>query len=123
MNRRKRMLNDLDQDIRDHIEVETRENITRGMSPEEARYAALRKSGNGTRVKEETREVTGKREGLPTNRDLPDCWIRGSTILMTDAYAGPCFGSWIFQPRMRSQNIRNISPKNVMKRNCRCAFG
>jgi hypothetical protein len=57
MNRRKRMLNDLGQDIRDHIEVETQENITRGMSPEEARYAALRKFGNVTRVKEETREV------------------------------------------------------------------
>jgi putative ABC transport system permease protein len=57
MNRRKRMLNDLDQDIRDHIEVETQDNITRGMSPEEARYAALRKFGNVTRVKEETREV------------------------------------------------------------------
>jgi len=35
MNRRKRMLNDLDQDIRDHIEVETQDNIARGMSPEE----------------------------------------------------------------------------------------
>ena len=57
MNRRKRMLNDLDQDIRDHIEAETQDNITRGMSPEEARYAALRKFGNVTRVKEETREV------------------------------------------------------------------
>jgi putative ABC transport system permease protein len=57
MNRRKRMLNDLDQDIRDHIEVETQDNIARGMSPEEARFAALRKFGNVTRVKEETREV------------------------------------------------------------------
>jgi putative ABC transport system permease protein len=56
MNRRKRMLNDLDQEIRDHIEVQTQENIDRGMSPEEARYAALRKFGNVTRVKEETRE-------------------------------------------------------------------
>ena len=57
MNRRKRMLNDLEQDIRDHIEVETQDNIARGMSPEGARYAALRKFGNVTRVKEETREV------------------------------------------------------------------
>src|SRR6266478_1936665 len=57
MNRRKRMLNDLDQDIRDHIEVETQDNIACGMSPEDARYAALRKFGNVTRVKEETREV------------------------------------------------------------------
>ena len=55
--RRKRMLEDLDQDIHEHIERETQDSIERGMSPEEARYAALRKFGNVTRVKEETREV------------------------------------------------------------------
>jgi len=57
MKRRERMLDELDQDIRDHIEVETQDNIARGLSPEEARYAALRKFRNVTRVKEETREV------------------------------------------------------------------
>ena len=57
MSRRKRMMEDLDQDIRDYIEHETQDNIERGMPPEEARYAALRKFGNVTRVKEETREV------------------------------------------------------------------
>src|SRR5580692_7793355 len=55
--RRKRMLEDLDKDIRDHIERETQDNLERGMSPEEAKYAAMRKFGNVTRVKEETREV------------------------------------------------------------------
>lgn len=53
----KRLLEDLDQDIRDHIELATQENIDRGMTPEEARYAALRKFGNVTRVKEEVRQV------------------------------------------------------------------
>ena len=57
MNRRERMLNDLDEDIREHIERETQENMERGMSPEEARYAAMRKFGNVTRVMEETRAV------------------------------------------------------------------
>src|SRR5438270_6503894 len=57
MSRRKRMLEELDQDIRDHIEKETQDNIERGMPPEEARYAAVRKFGNVTRVVEETREV------------------------------------------------------------------
>src|ERR1035441_7149673 len=52
-----RMLDSLDDDIRDHIERETRDNIERGMPPEEARSAALRKFGNITRVKEDTREV------------------------------------------------------------------
>ncbi|HEV2495021.1 MAG TPA: permease prefix domain 1-containing protein [Terriglobia bacterium] len=57
MTRRKRMMKHLDQDIRDFIERETQDNIERGMSPEEARYAALRKFGNVARVKEDTREV------------------------------------------------------------------
>ncbi len=55
--RRKRMLEALDEDIREHIARETQDNIERGMSPEEARYAAVRKFGNVTQVKEETREV------------------------------------------------------------------
>lgn len=53
------MLEDLDSDIRDHIERETEDNIARGMSPEEARRAALRKFGNVTRISEDTREVWG----------------------------------------------------------------
>jgi predicted permease len=57
MRRRERMLQELDQDIRDYIERETQDNIERGMPPEEARYAAMRKFGNVTRVKEETWEV------------------------------------------------------------------
>ena len=57
MRRRKRMLEDLEQDIRDHIERETQDNIERGIPPEEAHYAAVRKFGNVTRVKEDTREV------------------------------------------------------------------
>jgi len=57
MRRRKRMLDELEQDIREHIEMETQDNIARGMSPEEARYAAVRKFGNVTRVQEDAREV------------------------------------------------------------------
>ena len=57
MTHRKRMMEELDQDIRDHIERETEDNIERGMSAEEARYAALRKFGNVTRIKEATWEV------------------------------------------------------------------
>ncbi|MFZ0883262.1 MAG: permease prefix domain 1-containing protein, partial [Candidatus Acidiferrales bacterium] len=57
MKRRERMLHDLDEAIGQHIEAETQDNIARGMSPQEARNAALRKFGNVTRVQEETREV------------------------------------------------------------------
>jgi putative ABC transport system permease protein len=57
MNRRKSMMEDLDHDVRDFIERETQDNIERGMPPEEARYAALRKFGSVTRVREDTRQV------------------------------------------------------------------
>ena len=36
-----------------YLEAETDENIARGMSPEEARYAAHRKLGNTTLIREE----------------------------------------------------------------------
>jgi putative ABC transport system permease protein len=54
---KRRHLEDLDRDIRDHIEEETQDNIARGMAPGEARRAALRKFGNILRVQEDTRDV------------------------------------------------------------------
>jgi predicted permease len=54
---KKHPLNDLDADIRDHIERETRDNVERGMSPEDARRAALRAFGNVTLVREDARAV------------------------------------------------------------------
>ncbi len=57
MRRRNRMLADLETDIQEHLRQETQDNIDRGMAPEEARCAAMRKFGNVTRVMEETREV------------------------------------------------------------------
>src|ERR1700720_1010695 len=45
MGRRKRMMEGLDQDIREHIAMETQDNIERGMSPEEGRYAARGRFG------------------------------------------------------------------------------
>ncbi len=54
---KKHPLFNLDTDIRDHIHRETQDNIDRGMTPEEARYAALRKFGNVTLAREDTRVV------------------------------------------------------------------
>jgi putative ABC transport system permease protein len=51
------MMADLDRDIQDHIEIETQDNVGRGMSPEEARYAAMRKFGNAAKIKDQTYEV------------------------------------------------------------------
>jgi putative ABC transport system permease protein len=57
MIRRTPDLDELDREIRDHIEAETHENIARGMSEQEARAAAIRKFGNIARVKEDVRAV------------------------------------------------------------------
>jgi putative ABC transport system permease protein len=54
---KKHPLADLDADIRDHIEREAQDNIDRGMTPDEARYAALRKFGNIAHAQEDTRTV------------------------------------------------------------------
>ena len=59
MKRRRPTEEELERDIADHIAMETEDNMARGMSPAEARYAALRKFGNITRVKEDTRSVWG----------------------------------------------------------------
>ena len=53
MNRRR---DDFEDEIREHIEMETLENIERGMSPDEARRAALRTFGNVGVVRERLRE-------------------------------------------------------------------
>jgi len=53
----RRRLDGLEEEIREHIARETEENIERGMPPDEARYAALRKFGNVARVQEDTRAV------------------------------------------------------------------
>ena len=57
--RRRSRLEDLDDDIRDHIERETEHNVARGMSPDAARRQALLSFGNIALVKEDTRAVRG----------------------------------------------------------------
>ena len=57
MIRRKRALDGLDQDIHNHLERETQDNIERGMAPQEARRQARLKFGNVALAKEDTRRV------------------------------------------------------------------
>ena len=54
---RRRQDEDLDAELRDHIERQTDENQSRGMGEEEARLAALRAFGNFVRVREQTHET------------------------------------------------------------------
>jgi predicted permease len=60
MEPRNRALDGLEDDIRDHIERETQDNLDRGLAPEEARRRALLKFGNVSMVREDTRAVWGR---------------------------------------------------------------
>ncbi len=50
---------DLERELRSDLELEEEEQRERGLSPEEARYAARRAFGNPTLIKEQTRETWG----------------------------------------------------------------
>jgi len=56
-----KMEDELQAELQFHLEREIEENIVRGMTPEEARYAAIRSFGSVERVKEESRDVRGVR--------------------------------------------------------------
>src|SRR5207253_9150615 len=56
---RHRFPQQLDDEIKFHLDQQIAENIAAGRSPEEARYAAMRTFGNPTLLKEETRENWG----------------------------------------------------------------
>jgi putative ABC transport system permease protein len=49
----------MDEEMRSHIEMQARENIEAGMTPEEARYAAMRQFGWVESIKESCREQRG----------------------------------------------------------------
>jgi putative ABC transport system permease protein len=51
-----RTAQELDDEIQSHLEIEIQANLNSGLSPDEARYAALRRLGNRTRVKEQACE-------------------------------------------------------------------
>ncbi len=55
--RRRKPVDDLEEEIRAHLEMEERENLEAGMSREEAYYAALRRFGNVPLTQERSREM------------------------------------------------------------------
>src|SRR5947209_17006674 len=54
---RRRQERELDDEVRHHLELETEANVRRGMSPDEARRAALVSFGGIDQAKEDTRET------------------------------------------------------------------
>jgi hypothetical protein len=57
--RRSKPVDDLEEEIRSHLEMEEQENLESGMPPDEAHYAALRRFGNVTLAQERSREMWG----------------------------------------------------------------
>lgn len=57
--RRDTVIDDIDEEFMVHVEMETKENIERGMSPSDARQAALRSFGNVSSLKDAAYEVRG----------------------------------------------------------------
>jgi macrolide transport system ATP-binding/permease protein len=68
--RRKQMDEELKQEIRDHLEQQIKENLARGMSPDEARYAALRLLGSVTQIEEQCRDIRGTNHIENFSQDL-----------------------------------------------------
>ena len=64
---------DLERELRSDLELEEEEQRQNGLSPEEAQYAARRAFGNGTLIKEHTREAWG--------------WVRLERLLQDLRYA------------------------------------
>ncbi len=84
MFRRNRAAARLDDELRFHLEQQIAENVAAGMSPEEARHAALRAFGNPAALRDQARE-TWNWSGVESV--LRDLRIGGRTLLRTPAFA------------------------------------
>lgn len=61
LSHRHRRAAEFDDELKSNLQMRIDDNLRAGMSPDEARYAALHKLGNVTRVKEETWELWNRR--------------------------------------------------------------
>src|SRR5438105_4633005 len=67
---RRMMKQEIDDELRFHMEMCTAENVAAGMSPEEAAREACKRFGNQQSVREECRDVRGASLGETTLQDL-----------------------------------------------------
>jgi hypothetical protein len=68
--RKQQLDHELDEEIKSHIEMQVEDNLRRGMSPEEARYAARRSFGGVDQIKEVYRDRSGVPVVETTLQDL-----------------------------------------------------
>ena len=103
--RRDRSRQRLDDELQFHLDQQIAENLAAGMSPEEARYSAMRTFGNSTILKEETRDTWGwlwlehfaqdLRYGLRTMRNAPAFALVAILTLTLGIAANATIFSWI----------------------------
>src|SRR5262245_14950815 len=67
---KRKMERDLEDEIRSHLDMQIEDNLRLGMSPEEARYEALRKFGGVEQVKERYRDRSSLSSVDSTLQDL-----------------------------------------------------
>src|SRR5690242_10678571 len=70
LGQRREVKQEIDEELRFHIEQRTAENIAAGMSPEDAARAARRRFGNLQNVREDCREARGASFGETVFKDL-----------------------------------------------------
>jgi len=61
---------EMKEELREHLEQQIEENVAKGMSPEEARYSALRTLGGITQIEEQCRDARGRSVVEELFRDL-----------------------------------------------------
>jgi predicted permease len=70
----RRLDREFEQEVLTHLSLLTEENLRRGLTPQEARYAALRSFGNVTQVSEENRQRRGLHHLEILGQDLRYAW-------------------------------------------------
>ena len=83
--RRDRLDDELREEMAEHVELRTAELVEQGLPPAEARAAALRRFGNPTLIREESRTMWGFLASISTHRTV----LGGSSSLVPSASTLP----------------------------------